>query len=181
MSGGFPIDRRLTIGQSPTMTRISTAGRTHRAEVATRIVLSTFRANGLFLAAGDELAAREGLTSARWQVLGAVELAERALTVPQIARRMGLARQSVHATVRNLVDDGLLEFVANADHRRSPLVTTTVRGKQAYRALDAHQAVWVNELAAGLDETDLEIAARVIDALCLRLDPIKADATGTRL
>jgi DNA-binding MarR family transcriptional regulator len=162
------------------MTRTSTAGRTHRAEVATRIVLSIFRANGLFLAAGDELAAREGLTSARWQVLGAVELAERALTVPQIARRMGLARQSVHATVRNLVDDGLLEFVVNADHRRSPLVTTTVRGKQAYRALDAHQAVWVNELAAGLDETDLEIAARVIDTLCLRLDPIKADATGTR-
>jgi len=162
------------------MRQMSTAGRTLGGEVATRIILGTFRANGLLLSAGDELAAREGLTAARWQVLGAVELAERALTVPQIARRMGLARQSVHATVRNLVDDGLLDFAANADHRRSPLVTTTVRGKQAYRALDRHQAAWVNELAAGLDDADLEIAAHVIDALCLRLDQIKADAKGTR-
>jgi DNA-binding MarR family transcriptional regulator len=161
------------------MKQVSTAGRTRGGEVATRLILSTFRANGLLLAAGDTLAAREGLTSARWQVLGAVELAERALTVPQIARRMGLARQSVHATVRNLIDDGLLDFVANADHRRSPLVTTTARGKRTYQALATHQAAWVNELAAGLDETDLKAAARVMDALCLRLDQTKADAIET--
>jgi DNA-binding MarR family transcriptional regulator len=157
-----------------------TARRTRGGEAATRIILDTFRANGLLLAAGDELAAHQGLTSARWQVLGAVELAERPLTVPQIARRMGLARQSVHATVRNLVDDGLLDFIANADHRRSPLVTTTDRGRQAYSVLDTHQAVWVNELTAGLDEADLETAARVIGALCQRLEQSKADIQEAR-
>lgn len=138
--------------------------------ITTRIVLGTFRANGLLLAAGDGLASHEGLTAARWQVLGAVELAGRPVTVPQIARRMGLTRQSVHATVRTLVRDGLLELVPNADHRRSQLIATTARGAQAYRSLQARQGAWVNELSAGLDVHDLETAAGVIDALCERLD-----------
>jgi DNA-binding MarR family transcriptional regulator len=84
------------------------------------------------LAAGDLLAAEEGLTSARWQVLGAISLAERPLTVPQIARRMGLTRQSVHPTVARLVHDGLLELVPNADHRRSQLVSLTEDGRAKY-------------------------------------------------
>src|ERR671919_2118381 len=99
--------------------------RTPTGETATEVILSIFRANGLLLAAGDLLVADEGLTSARWQVLGAIALAEGPLTVPQIARRMGLTRQSVHATVNRLVADGLLELAPNADHRRSQLVRLT--------------------------------------------------------
>src|ERR671918_759055 len=94
---------------------------TPEGEAATEAILAIFRANGLLFAAGDVLAADEGLTSARWQVLGAVALAERPLTVPQIARRMGPTRQSVHASVNRLVRDGLAEFAPNADHRRSRL------------------------------------------------------------
>src|ERR687895_770705 len=95
---------------------------TREGEAATDVILAAFRANGLLLAAGAAPAADEGLTSARWQVLGAVALAERPLTVPQIARRMGLTRQSVHATAKRLAADGFLELAPNADHRRSPLV-----------------------------------------------------------
>jgi MarR family len=64
-------------------------------DAATAVVLATFRIGGLLLTAGSRLAAHEGLTAARWQVLGAVALAGRPLTVPQIARRMGLTRQAV--------------------------------------------------------------------------------------
>src|SRR5215470_17520679 len=55
----------------------SSATRTPEGDAATNVVLATFRANGLLLAAGHRLAAREGLTAARWQVLGAVALARR--------------------------------------------------------------------------------------------------------
>ena len=79
--------------------------RTSEGETATEVVLATFRANGLLLAAGDELAGTQGLTSARWQVLGAITLADMPLSVPHIARRMGLTRQSVHVTVNRLVDE----------------------------------------------------------------------------
>ena len=133
-------------------------------------MLATFRANGLMLGAGDGLASEEGLTSARWQVLGAIRLAGRPLTVPQIARRMGLTRQSVHVTVNRLVDEGLLTLAPNADHRRSQLVGLNEDGTAKYSAVDARQAVWVNRLAAGIDRIELETTARVLDELCRRLE-----------
>jgi DNA-binding MarR family transcriptional regulator len=151
---------------------------TPTGEAATRIILSTFRANSLLLAAGDLLGAREGLTSARWQVLGAIALAERPLTVPQIARRMGLTRQSVHATVKRLVADGLLEIAPNADHRRSPLVDLTGSGRSRYEAVDRMQVTWVNALARGLDRSDLETAALVLDELCRRLEDDRENYGG---
>jgi DNA-binding MarR family transcriptional regulator len=144
--------------------------RTPEGEQATELILSTFLANGLLLAAGDRLAAEHGLTSARWQVLGAIALAQRPLTVPQIARRMGLTRQSVHTTVNRLLADGLVELVPNADHRRSQLVRLTELGQARYGALDEKQAVWVNELAAGLRPSELETTARVLGELCARLE-----------
>jgi DNA-binding MarR family transcriptional regulator len=150
--------------------------RTSVGEKATEVILSTFRANGLLLAAGDRLAAEHGLTSARWQVLGAVALAQRPLTVPQIARRMGLTRQTVHTTVNRLVADGLVELVPNADHRRSQLVSVTEPGRAKYRAVDETQAAWANQLAAGLRGSDLETTARVLGELCKRLE---ADAHQT--
>ena len=150
-------------------------GRTPTGEIATRLILSTFRANGLLLGAGDLLGADLGLTSARWQVLGAVALADRALTVPQIARRMGLTRQSVHASVNRLVHDGLLELVPNVDHRRSPLVRLSTQGGRAFEAVDALQTSWVNELVRGMSRNDLENAERVLDELCRRLEADRGD------
>jgi DNA-binding MarR family transcriptional regulator len=144
--------------------------RTPAGEAATAVILSTFRANGLLLASGDLLSAGVGLTSARWQVLGAIALAERSLTVPQIARRMGLTRQSVHATVKRLVADGLVELAPNADHRRSQHVRLTEPGEAGYAAIDGRQADWVNRLADGLDRSDLETTRRVLDELCQRLE-----------
>jgi DNA-binding MarR family transcriptional regulator len=158
---------------------MSDSDRTPAGEAATRVILSTFRANGLLLGAGDLLGADEGLTSARWQVLGAIALADRPLTVPQIARRMGLTRQSVHATVKRLVRDGFLELTPNADHRRSPLVGPTEPGRAKYEAIDARQAAWVNRLVRGIGRSDLETAGRVLDELCRRLEADGAAAAGT--
>ncbi len=146
------------------------AQRTEKGRLATELILSTFRTNGLLLAAGDELTAAAGLTAARWQVLGALALAERPLTVPQIARRMGLTRQSVHATVGRLVGDGLLELTPNADHRRSQFVAMTTAGQEAYQAVDRRQAAWVNELADGLKPRELETTVRVLQTLCRELE-----------
>jgi DNA-binding MarR family transcriptional regulator len=153
---------------------------TPEGEAATEAILETFRASGLLLAAGDVLAAEEGLTSARWQVLGAVALAERPLTVPQIARRMGLTRQTVHVTVRRLVDDGLLELAPNTDHRRSQLVCLTDSGRAAYAAMHERQVAWVNRLADGIDRTELETTARILAELCARLETASAAKSGAR-
>jgi DNA-binding MarR family transcriptional regulator len=144
--------------------------RTASAEITTDVILSIFRLNGLLLEAGDVLSAAAGLTSARWQVLGAVALADRPPTVPQIARWMGLTRQSVHATVRRLVKDGLVDLTENDEHRRSSRVRLTSRGDEAYGSLDRAQATWANELSRGIRAADLRIAKDVLDGLTTRLE-----------
>ena len=75
------------------------------------LVLSIFWLNGFFLDAADRLTAGSGLTTARWQVLGAV--LHEPLTVAAIARDMGLARQSVQRTADLLVEEGLCEYLPN--------------------------------------------------------------------
>jgi DNA-binding MarR family transcriptional regulator len=154
--------------------------RTPSGEAVTELILSTFRANGLLLGAGDLLSADEGLTSARWQVLGAVALEERPLTVPQIARRMGLTRQSVHATVQRLVREGLLELAPNQDHRRSALVGLTRQGLARYQAIDARQVTWVNGLSRGIARSDIDTAMRVLEELSRRLEDDRGDGSRRR-
>jgi len=144
--------------------------RTGQGESGTETILAIFRANGLLLSAGDELAADVGLTAARWQVLGALALATEPLTVPQVARRMGLARQSVHATVKHLLGDGLVELVPNTDHQRSQLVCLTRKGLSKFQAIDQLQAAWVNQLVVGLTRSELKVTARVLGELCARLE-----------
>jgi DNA-binding MarR family transcriptional regulator len=150
---------------------------TEAGAMLTDVILRIFGLNGALLSAGDQMARQVGLTSAKWQVLGAVELAERPLAVPQIARRMGLARQSVHATVRSLVQLGLLRMVANADHRRSALVTSTPDGQQAYRALQVRQAAWVNALASDLSEAELRSTKALLNLIEERLEQLPPATT----
>ena len=60
-----------------------------RPNALTDIILAVFRVNGRLLAKGDELVGPLNLTSARWQVLGAVALAVRPTSAPQIAEPWG--------------------------------------------------------------------------------------------
>ncbi|MBW1849606.1 MAG: MarR family transcriptional regulator [Deltaproteobacteria bacterium] len=105
--------------------------RTPFAEVFTQLILETFRFNGRLLAAGDGLTKDLGLSSSLWQVLGAID--EVPLPVAQIARNMGLTRQSVRRTVNVLKDKGFVEFQENPNHQRAKLVVLT---KQGHNVLD---------------------------------------------
>jgi DNA-binding MarR family transcriptional regulator len=105
-----------------------------KVDAVTALVLSVFRAHGALIAFGDELVLPLGLTSARWQVLGAIALAEQPLTVPAIARSMGLSRQAVQKQVDQMLEQELVKLEANREHRRSPLVALTALGQRRYRA-----------------------------------------------
>src|SRR5882757_8167677 len=122
---------------------------TQAGQALTGLILAVFRLNGRLLMAGDRLVAGLDLTSARWQVLGAVALAERPQPVSWLARNMGLNRQGVQRIVNEMRDDGLLELEPNPHHRRAHLVVLTKRGKEAFEAAARLQAPWVNDLARG--------------------------------
>ena len=151
---------------------------------ATALILETFRFHGALILAGDALTADLGLTSARWQVIGAIALAREPLPVAQIARNMGRARQSVQRVANELVAGGLLAFAANPNHRRAKLVRLTDAGRTAYRATVARQVPWANDLAADLAPDAIEAALRVVRAMRQRLEetdpPPAAAGTGKR-
>ena len=96
--------------------------------------LTAFRLNGQFLAVAEALAAPAGLTATRWQVLGAV-LSE-PLSVSDIAREMGITRQSVQRTADLLAEQGLVTFRDNPAHRRAKLVDITEAGLSAVRLIN---------------------------------------------
>ena len=63
--------------------------RTRAGDALTGLILDLFRLNNLLLTAGDRLVAGLGLTSARWQILGAIVAAERSQPVAWLARDLG--------------------------------------------------------------------------------------------
>nr|WP_298377027.1 MarR family transcriptional regulator [uncultured Halomonas sp.] len=145
---------------------------TESGALFTDIALETFRLNGMLVAEGDRLTADLGLTSARWKVLGAIDLEERPLTVAQIARRMGLARQSVQRIVGELEKTGHVTLSSNPDHKRSPFVERTHHGEKAYAIVMARYAQWANRMAETLDRKALTQAVAVLQQMSERLEDV---------
>jgi DNA-binding MarR family transcriptional regulator len=139
----------------------------------TDLVLEVFRVNGRLIAAGDALVGRIGLTSARWQVLGAIALQARPVPVVRIADAMGLARQSVQRIVDALAQDGLVVFRDNPHHKRAKLVALTAKGRTLYGAAMRLQKPWAGKLAGRLDAAAVATTLDVLKALRVRLETAK--------
>ena len=132
------------------------------------LLIGAFRLNGLALAAGDRLTAPAGLTSARWQVMGAIE--EGGTTVPDIARTMGLTRQSVRETAEALARAGLVTYVENPRHRTAKLLQVTATGRRALRAVERRHAVWASRLGAHFPTAALRVAIAELRRACTLLE-----------
>lgn len=141
---------------------------TPAASTYTELLLEVFRLNGRLLASGDRLTADLGLTSARWQVLGAIET--EAATVSQIARLMGLQRQSVQRLVDVLEEEGIVEGLPNPSHRRAKLVRVTRSGRRLLATLRGRQIDWSNRVTKGLSAGDLDAALAMLHELRRRLE-----------
>ena len=149
---------------------MSKTKRTPAGEALTGLILDLFRANSLLLTAGDRLVTSLGLTSARWQILGAIADAERPEPVAWLARNLGANRQNVQRIVNDLHTEGLVAFKANPHHRRAQLVVLTDKGRQAFDAAMRLQAPWVNGLSDGLAVKDIETTRNVMRTLRRKLE-----------
>jgi DNA-binding MarR family transcriptional regulator len=144
-------------------------------DAVTNLILEVFRLNGRLLVAGDRLVAELGLTSARWQVLGAIALSDRPQPVAWLARSMGLNRQGVQRIVNELHKEGLVAFKPNPNHRRAHFAILTGSGKSVYDRAERLQRPWVSSLADGLSVKDISTATRVAVALRERLEKEAVD------
>src|SRR3982751_1355150 len=144
--------------------------RTPGGEVVSRLTMDLFSLSNRMLTAGDRLVARLGLTSARWQILGAIVAAERAQPVAWLARDLGANRQNVQRIVNDLHADGLVAFETNPHHRRAQLLVLTDQGRQAFEAAMELQAPWIDQLSDGLSVKELETVGRVVRGLRRKLE-----------
>ena len=140
------------------------------SDALTDLILSMFRANNLTVAWGDRLVGELGLTSARWQILGAIATATRSEPVAWLARDLGANRQNVQRIVNDLLKDGLVAFEPNPHHKRAQLVVLTPKGRQVYDAAVRLYEPRVGALADGLTVEDLKTAHRVMAALRAKLE-----------
>lgn len=144
--------------------------RTEQGEAVTALILDVFRLNGRLQLAGDRLVSELGLTSARWQILGAIAYSDRPESVAWYARTMGVHRQGVQRIVNELSKEGIVEFQPNPHHKRAHLVVMTRKGQELYEAAIARQIPWVNELSEGLSPDEIATAQNVVGRLKARLE-----------
>jgi len=141
--------------------------RTAAGDALALLSISVIRLAQHLTAAGDALAKPAGQSSARWQVLAAASHAN--MSVAEIGRILGLARQGVQRIADILESEGLVRYEDNPAHQRAKLLVLTLEGQAVLYDIQNRQAAWADALGAGIGEDDLRAAtatlARVLDEL----------------
>lgn len=141
--------------------------RTPAGDAFSELVVRLFRVNGLLATEGEALTRPTGQSTARWQVLAVVE--DEPATVAQIARILGLARQSVQRVADALESGGLVRYVDNPRHRRARLVELTDLGRSVLGRIQAEQRPWADALGAAIGERQLRQANALLDRVLSKL------------
>ncbi len=149
-----------------------------RLNAFSELVFGVFRLNGRITEWGDQFCAPLGLSTTRWQILGAIELARRPLTAPQIAYAMGLSRQAAQQQLNALLALGHVEKQANPLHERSHLYDITAQGKNLTAQAKALYAEYLNQAAAGLSDEQLALAQTLLASLSRNIEGIIRKENG---
>ena len=140
---------------------------TNEQELMSRVAKTVFRLNGQLFILGEGLASAAGLTGAWWQVLGAI--LREPLSVADIAREIGVTRQSVQRVADLLVGEGLAVFRPNPAHARAKLLAPTTKGRDAVRRIAPAHAALADRLAAELGVDHLRDSLATLERLSVAL------------
>ncbi|MEV6840124.1 MarR family transcriptional regulator [Streptomyces sp. NPDC051133] len=141
---------------------------------AALLIADVFEAAGALRRLGEQTAAAEGLTQARWQVLSAAS--EDPLTVPQAARRLGVSRQNVQRVANDLVSSRHASYEPNPDHRGSPLLTLTPRGRESLARVTARAERLHRTLFATIPDEEIHATRTSLRRLLSELDRHEGEA-----
>ena len=85
------------------------------------------RINGAFLEVAEKVCSEDELiTVPIWRVIAVIRI--NPMTVSDVAKYLGIKRQSVQSTVNQMKVKGLINFRKNPNHKTSPLVILTKKG-----------------------------------------------------
>lgn len=138
------------------------------AEAFSALVVQVLKLAGALETAGNVLARPAGQSSARWQVLAAIE--HEPHSVAAVARALSHTRQSVQRIADLVVAEGLAHYSPNPAHRRAKLLELTPAGLSALRAIQTAQVDWAQRIAEGLEPAEFDTATELLTELGRRLD-----------
>src|SRR5919112_83868 len=145
-------------------TKLSKANDTHlRAEEVDRLAADVLECAGALRRYGDALTRPLGQTEVRWAVMSV--LSGGARTVPQVARRLGVTRQSVQRVANLLAAEGLIESAPNPDNARSPLFRLSKRGVEVLTAITRAADPWLRRVGEEFSLDDLRRAREALAVL----------------
>jgi DNA-binding MarR family transcriptional regulator len=144
---------------------------TREQELMSAVAKTTFRLHGQLVAIGEELARPSGMTGASWQVLAAV--LRTPLSVADIAREIGVTRQSVQRIADLLVTEGLAGYQPNPRHRRAKLLAPTSAGRDAIRRIAPGHAAFATRLAGELGVATIEETLAAVRRLSEVLEALR--------
>ncbi len=167
-------DSVLSMSSSVSKRQRAVKRRSPAAEAFSALVVEVLKLAAALETAGNVLARPTGQSSARWQVLAAIE--HGALSVAAIGRALSHTRQSVQRVADLLVADGLATYAPNPAHRRAKLLEPTEAGLTALRTIQAAQVEWAEQIATGLRPARLDTTREILTDLQRRVDASTADA-----
>jgi DNA-binding MarR family transcriptional regulator len=123
---------------------------------------------------GEQLAGSVGQTQARWQTMWIIDSGR--LTVPQIARRLGVSRQNIQRIADELRDEQLLRLVDNPDHKTSPLLELTASGRDHLARINAAADDVHERMLGHISERDVKTLRTMLGKLILAIRATSPDA-----
>ena len=135
-----------------------------------RLSLLVFRAQRALNLESDQITATWGLTSAKWKVLGAVDLASKPLSAAAIGRAMGLTRQAALKQTDQLLAMGLLSQQVNPNDTRAPVYSLSPTGQRAYDGISAAWRARSAILASVIAPSALEVTSQVLSTLLAQME-----------
>ena len=142
------------------------------------------RMNSAFTQFADELARIRGRVDGAFRtvrqslelshidvvVLNSVIGASHPLTVPQISRSLGYARQVIQRAAGGLLARGIIAMQDNPDHKRARLLVATDPGRELKAEYERRALALMDSLNQGLKAGAVEEAARGLNMIRITLE-----------
>ncbi|MEJ0038567.1 MAG: MarR family winged helix-turn-helix transcriptional regulator [Gammaproteobacteria bacterium] len=153
------VNRRRDAGGTPAVFR----------PIGRKLVGEVLRASARLEVSRNALLSGFGVTGPRLRLMKMIRRRRVPRTVSQLARAIGVSRQTLQETVRDLVTVGLLNLEENAYDRRAPIVVLTPEGEACLDRLLPIEQRWIADLTRGFDEHLLAQTEWVVRCLRERL------------
>jgi DNA-binding MarR family transcriptional regulator len=121
-------------------------------------------------ACGDLLHAPLGLSSGMRALLLSIDRLG-PMTVSRLAAMRPVSRQFVQRLTDEMLTGGWVVTALNPNHKRSPLVVLTDKGRAALRTMEEVEAPYLEELGAGLSADEIATATRLLRIIADRISP----------